>query len=102
MTVYIKENERIAEVICQHTRDRDIIPIKIKIQDEDKVYQEYKIREYRRTKPGSPISSSVPNEPFSTASRWIFECKIEIFGQIQRIYLFYNHENNVWTVMRRN
>lgn len=100
MALFIKPNERVADVICQHTRDQNIIPIKIRIQDEDKVYQEYKIREYKCTKPGMGVYQ-MPNEVFATATRWCFECKIEVFGTLRRIYLFYDKEQNIWTVISK-
>ena len=35
------------DVICQHSRDGKITPMKIRIIDEDGVFQEYKIKGYR-------------------------------------------------------
>ena len=38
---------RKADVICQHTIDARIIPLKIRIQDEDGEMQTYSVKGYR-------------------------------------------------------
>lgn len=97
MAIMIQTNEMLADVICQHTRDQKIIPIKIRLQDEDKVFQEYRIKEYKCVKPGMG-TYQLPNEIFANATRWVFECKIEVFGTLRKIKLFYESKDNIWTV----
>ena len=43
----IQEKNTLADVICQHKIDGRIIPIKIRILDEDGEYQVYNIRSYK-------------------------------------------------------
>lgn len=35
------------DLICQHTREGNIIPLRIRVQDEDMEYQELNIKRYR-------------------------------------------------------
>ena len=43
----IQEKNTLADVICQHKIDGSIIPLKIRILDEDGEYQVYNIRSYK-------------------------------------------------------
>ena len=43
----IQEKYTLADVICQHKTDGTIIPLKIRITDEDGEYQVYNIKSYK-------------------------------------------------------
>lgn len=92
----MQENDRIADVICQHTRDGTIIPIKIRLQDEDGEFQTYSIQAYKDlTHYGNYV---MPNGVTTSNHMWRFECKIIVFGVEKRIRLFYNAFDNKWKV----
>lgn len=89
-------DNRIADVICQHKRDGTIIPIKIRLSDDDGEFQTYKIKAYKDlTHYGEYI---MPNNISSGNHMWKFECKINVFGTQKSIKLFYNAVDNCWRV----
>ena len=91
----MKERKSI-DAICQHSRDGDIIPIKIRLQDEDGVYQEYKIQRFRplelkaeqRTADGVYVSSMVQ----------VYECRITVLQKEKTILLYYRKGDGIWSV----
>lgn len=94
----IQERNTLADVICQHKIDGSIIPLKIRILDEDGEYQVYNIRSYKDVSNHNaytmPNGASVP----SSNHLWKFECKICVFNTLKRIQLFYNAYENSWRV----
>lgn len=62
------------DVICQFKKDGTIIPLKIRLQDEDGEYQSYMVKSYRQ----SGMSASAKPPHYSTI---MFECKINAFGR---------------------
>lgn len=94
----VREKERIADVICQHKRDGTIMPIKIRLQDDDGEFQSYQIKAYK------DVSSMkreyiMPNGVTAQGHLWIFECKIVNFDSEKVIRLLYNAFDNVWKVL---
>lgn len=78
--------EKAVDVICQHSRDGSIIPIKVRFEDEDGVTQEYKIKSYK-DKPETTLSSK---------SIFPFDCKIVCFENVRTIRLTYFAYERVW------
>lgn len=88
--------DKFADVICMHKRDGTIIPIKIRIEDDDGEFQTYKIKAYKDlTHYGN---CTLPNGISISNYMWEFECKIEIFNIEKRIILHYNIRDNSWRV----
>ena len=85
------------DVICQHTREGRIIPMKIRLQDEDGVFQEYLIKSYKDVTQHSTIQQS--EGIFVRGFIWTFECKIIVFGQLRPIRLQYNSHENLWKLL---
>lgn len=75
------------DIICQFTRDGQIIPLKIRIPDDDGEFKEYKVLGYKEH------SDSDLGATFSTAS---FDCKIAVYNQIKIVHLFYNFHEKTW------
>ena len=97
MMEQISQNNWLIDVICEHTRDGRIIPLRIRIQDEDGVYQVYRIQSYRDiTDLANPINGSGSKEILATNHMWCFECKILVFQKERRIRLKYNSYENSW------
>ena len=89
---------RKADVICQHTSDGEIIPIKIRFADEDGEFHTYAIRAYRIvTKNGDIL---LPNEVTAKSHIWIFECRIVVFEKEISVRLFYNAHENMWKIVK--
>ena len=83
------------DVICQHCRDGSIIPFKIRLQDDEHVYQTYNIRSYKET---SAPKVTLPNEAIVTSNIKRFDCTIEVFGTAKRIVLHYNKAQTTWNI----
>lgn len=85
-----------AEVICQHTIDKKIIPLRVRVPDEDDVMQTYNIKGYK------PINAkdtyTMPNEVVVAHHIKNFQCKIVTFGVEKIIGLMYNQHDGIWYV----
>ncbi len=80
------------DVICQHKKDGNIIPIKIRLQDEDGEYQSYHIKSYR--------CHTLTNTPDSRRTTILcFDCKIIAFGHEQIIGIGYNYGTGLWQLL---
>lgn len=93
----VEENRKNIDVICQHTRDGKIIPLKIRMVDEDGEFQSYVIQGFRdRTHYGS---AALPNGvEVARNSLYVFECQIVVFGIKKWIEIMYNSRDNVWKI----
>ncbi len=94
----IQEKYTLADVICQHKTDGTIIPLKIRITDEDGEYQVYNIKSYKDV--SNRTAYTMPNGASVAPANhlWKFECKICAFNTLKRIQLFYNANENSWKV----
>jgi len=83
------------DVICQHKVDGSIIPIKIKVRDEDGEFHIFKIGAYR------PLIENgthlLPNGVPLNNHIWSYECRICMFGLEKITYLYYNTTDGRWT-----
>ena len=87
---------RRADVICQHTRDSAIIPLKIRVEDEDGEFQTYSVKQYKRLNAGGMII--LPNEVNVSSHIRYFECKINVFGKEKVVRLSYNFWEEAWYI----
>ena len=94
----IQEKYTLADVICQHKTDGSIIPLKIRITDEDGEYQVYNIKSYKDV--SNRTAYTMPNGATVAPANhlWKFECKICAFNTLKQIQLFYNAYENSWRV----
>ena len=82
------------DVICQHKADGSIIPLRIRLQDEDGAYQIYQVKGYKEL--GSNGDYVMPNGICASNHIWRFECKIAVFGREKIVTLFYNAYDSRW------
>ena len=80
------------DVICQHKKDGTIIPLKIRLQDEDGEYQVYKIKSYRCNN-----LSKVVNPKLTPVL--VFECKINCFDRERLVRISYSFNDGLWKVL---
>ena len=83
------------DVICQHCADGSIIPIKIRVQDDEQVYNVYNIKSY------TAITSDkimLPSEVMITTDLMRYDSKIEVFGIQNRIVIHYSKSRVKWYV----
>lgn len=85
-----------AEVICQYTKDACIIPLKIRLQDEDGELQTYSVRGYRTLNATGKVI--LPNEVTVSSHIRYFECKLSILGIERIVRLTYHMVDNLWYV----
>lgn len=90
-----KENN--IDVICMHGRDGSIMPIKIRVVDEDGAYQTYMIRGYKDLTNYGKYSLGSGTQV--TNHIWKFECRILVFEVEKKIVLMYNAYDNRWRLM---
>ena len=86
------------DVICQHTKEGEIIPMRIRLVDEDGMLQTYNIKSYKDVTIHG--SYNMPNSIRVTSQTWTFECKILVMDTLRRIKLFYDSRDNFWTVQK--
>lgn len=85
---------RAIDVICQHTKEGKMIPIKLRIQDEEGEFQTYAVKAYRSL--SHKGSYTMPNGIAATSSIFPFNCKIIVFGREQMVHLYYNNSDQIW------
>ena len=87
---------RKADVICQHTKDSRIIPLRIRVEDDDGELQTYAIKGYKTLNAAG--KTILPNEVSVSSHIRYYECKINTFGREKIIYLTYNFYEHLWYV----
>ena len=87
------------DVICLHTRDGKVVPIRIRVLDEDGQYQAYTIKEYRDiSHQGARIMTDGVCVSNNTL---IFDCKINVFGSDRFVRLYNFPPDQVWKLTHR-
>lgn len=94
------ENKNI-DMICQHNADGSIIPLKMRIEDDDGMMQEYKVRSYKDLKYKSELFEMPDVGRVHSSGIYPFDVKIESFGREQTLRLFYNSYEHTWKLIRR-
>lgn len=90
----VNHNAQKIDVICQHSRDGTIIPMRIRVKDEDGANQEYTIKGYRDvTEEGA---REMPDGVYVTGETAVFECNILSFGMKRVVRLYYKPMDKVW------
>ncbi len=94
----IPENNLFVDVICQHSKDGRIIPMRIRIQDDDGMLQSYTIKGYKEL--SRPEEHLTCYGTLAHSSNWIFLCRIQILNTYKNIELLYNSINNLWKITK--
>lgn len=94
----VTNKNQFADVICQHKADGTIIPLRIRIKDEDGIYQEFNIKGYKNL---THIGSYELPNGVCTGNNHLhhFECKIMVLGQQRLLKLFYNAYDCKWKIV---
>ena len=81
------------DVICQYSRDGTIIPIRIRLDDEDGIQRSYKVCGYRELSDNRTYETI--DGVYVTNDTIFFECKLDVLGKdiITRLY-YCKHERN--------
>lgn len=86
----------ITDVICQHKDSGDIIPLKIRIKDEDGVNQIYMIKAFKDV--SNVKGYTLPNGIPVTKNMRHYICKISILNREIKIGLTYNMYSGLWFI----
>ena len=92
------DHNRFIDVICQYTTNGTIIPLRIRVKDEDGSYQTFTIKAYKEL--SSPNSYQSPYGTAVHGHIWTFECKIQVLDVTRRLTLFFNSYDNLWKIIR--
>ena len=84
------------DVIAQFNRDGSIIPMKIRIVDEDGELQAYRIKCYKDL--SNQRVRTLSEGIFGSNEALSFDCYIEAFGRKRLVRLYYNDRNMVWRI----
>ena len=82
------------DAICLHSKEGDIVPLRIRMADEDGLYQAYSIKEYRDL--SHQGTREMPDGMYVSDNTLVFECKIIVFGHEKRVRLYNNPPNPEW------
>lgn len=83
------------DVMCTHTMDGKIIPMKIRLKDEDGMYQNFAVRAYRDLSTAG--NYALGNEVVVTGiDNCVFEVKILVFGMEKTMKITYHKRENIW------
>ena len=84
------------DVICEFARDGRIIPMRIRLMDDDGQFQAYTIKRYREISGRGTYTT--PDGVFVTNSIIVFDCRIEVFGSERSLRLYYNISHSEWSI----
>lgn len=89
-----KELLRDVDVICSFLHDGSIIPLRIRMTDEDGQKQAFSIKEYRDL--SGLGARTMPDGVYVTDSTLVYECKICVFDRLRLIRLYYTPARLLW------
>ena len=84
------------DVICQHKADGGIVPIKIRVKDNEGEYQAYVIKAYKEIKNKGTYTTA--DGIYVTDQDLLFDCRITDFGRLKPIRLYYNIQTSTWSL----
>ena len=82
------------DVICQHSRDGTVCPMRVRVVDEDGEFQTYSIKNYRDV--SHQGTRELPDGVYVTDRTLVYECHITVFGRQKMIRLYYEPSGTVW------
>lgn len=84
------------DVICEHTTDGTIIPLRCRFQDEEGIFTEYTLIGYNQLIPDNDgyVSDRLYVGPHAIA----YDCKIKAYDRIRLIRLLYDMKKNRWEI----
>lgn len=90
------------EVICQFREDGRIMPIRIKVEDDEKQLQTYNIKRYKEPKTHLKTQPGYYSPLRHTPDIMDYECIINVFGVEKLIKLRYFVAMHKWDIVISN
>ena len=96
----INPKDHFIDVICQYTKEGNIIPMRLRVQDEDGLFKTYSVKSYREKTQAE--NGKTPYGTIKHGQNWSFECTIQVVNKILTVELFFNGKDNLWKVISVN
>ncbi len=90
----MKAEMRTVDVICQHSRDGTVSPMRIRTVDEDGEYQTYTVKGFRDV--SYQGAREMPDGVYVSDRTLVFECGIMVFGRRRIVRLYYEPSSTTW------
>ena len=87
---------RNVDVISIHYKDGQIVPLRIRVEDEDGEEHTYSIKDYKDLSGRGAYTTS--DGIYVTDRILHFECRIVVLGQMRRLRLYYHRNTEIWTI----
>ena len=87
---------RNVDVISVHYKDGQVVPLRIRVEDEDGEEHTYSIKDYKDLSGRGAYTTS--DGIYVTDRILHFECRIVVLGQIRRLRLYYHRNTEIWTI----
>lgn len=84
------------DVICQHSSDGAIIPIRFRLMNDDGQYETYTIKGYKKI--SQPGAYTTPDGVYVTSCTYIFECNVIILDYKKTVRLYFNKNQCKWSL----
>ncbi len=91
-----KRFDKNLDVICVMYGDETIVPIRIRIEDDEGVRQAYNIKECQDVSHRGTFTRA--DGIYITNEMLVFKCKIEVFGVTKPITLYYDASKSKWVM----
>ncbi len=82
------------DVICQQNRDGTMIPLRVRLTDEEGATQTYTIKEYKDL--SHQGTRTMPDGMYVTDRTFVYECQVLAFGRFKMIRLYYEPSGTIW------
>jgi hypothetical protein len=82
------------DVICQHSADGEIIPIRFRLMNEDGEYETYTIKGYKNL--SHPGNHTNPDGIYVTSNTYVFECNVVILDYRKIVRLYFDKSICKW------
>ena len=91
-----KELLKDVDVICSFMHGGSIIPLRVRITDEDGQRQAFTIKEYRDL--SGLGARTMPDGVYVSDTTLVYECKICVFDKLRLIRLYYTPSRMAWKI----
>ena len=80
-------DQQLVDVICQHNKDGSMIPMRVRLTDEDGAVQTYTIKSYEDL--SHQGTRTMPDGMYVSDRTFVYECQVQAFGRYRMIRLYY-------------
>ena len=84
------------DIICQHSKDGTIIPLRIRVDGDDGEPRVFKIDSYKELSGNGTYTTT--DGVFVTDRTIFFVCRIEVNGTMRGIRLYFRENENNWFI----